>query len=57
MELLHDEPLEEEQVALDDHNERVTDLAERLQKLELELEDAVSGSPSGSADASMLLQR
>ena len=53
VELLDDEALDEEQAALDDHNERVTNLVERLQQLVLEPEEASSGSLLASADASM----
>ena len=56
-EMLDDEAVEEEQATLDYHDERVTDLVERLQQLVLEQEESASGSPSGSADASMPLQR
>ena len=57
VELLEDEAVEEEQATLDDHDERVTDLVERLQHLMLEPKEATSGPPSASADASMPLRR
>ena len=57
MEILDKEAMEEEQAALDHHNEKVTNLVERLQQLVLEPEGATSGSPSASADASMPLRR
>ena len=57
VEMLDEEAVDEEQAALDDHDEKVTDLVERLQQLVLEPEGATSGSPSASADASMPLQR
>ena len=46
VEMLDEEAVEEEQVALDDHHEKVTDLIERLQQLVLEPEEVTSGSPS-----------
>ena len=49
--------VEEEQAALNDHDEKVTDLIERLQQLVLEPKGATSGSSSASADASMPLQK
>ena len=53
-ELLDDEAVDEEQVALDDHNERVTNLVNRLQFV-LEPKEAVF--PPCSADPSRLLQK
>ena len=57
VEMLDDEAVEEEQATLDDHDERVTDLVKRLQQLALDPEESVSAFLSGSADASMPLQR
>ena len=54
VELLDDEAVDEEQVALDDHDERVTDLIDRLQQLVSEPKEAVS--LSRPADPSKPLQ-
>ena len=48
VELLDDEAVDEEQAALDDHDEKVTDLVDRLQQLVSEPKEAVS--PSGPVD-------
>ena len=58
VELLDEEAMEE-QVALDNHDERVTDLMERVQQLVLEQEEAALalGSLPTSVDASMPLRR
>ena len=56
VEMLDEGAVDEEQAALDDHDERVTDLVERLQQLVSGPEESASGSPSGSAVASLPLQ-
>ena len=55
MELLDDKALEEKQVALDNSDERVINIIERLQQLVFEPEEATLGSQSASVDASMPL--
>ena len=55
VELLDDEAVDEEQAALDDHDEKVTDLVDRLQQLVSEPKEAVS--PSGPVDPSKPLRK
>ena len=56
VELLEDEAVDEEQATLDDHDERITDLVERLQQLIIIPEPEVDSPTSAITDASKPLQ-